>query len=145
MSLHIDEILKLKDAFDAIDTDKNGVLDLSELARFFHSVGWDVTMARICYFIFDGIEANGITFNKFQEFLPFLNELEKDPMYLWKKVFGKLDSDRKNALDFEKFCVIGRLVGITDHKELVKEFNSADGNKDKLISFEELIKALHLQ
>ena len=138
----IDEILKMKDAFDAIDIDKNGKLDLDELSTFAESVGWDRVMARICFFIFDGVENDGITLDNFFKFIPFLKELDKNPMFLWHKIFGKLDSDKKGALNYDEFCIFGRVVGIADDEELKKEFESADTNQNGLIEFEELLSAL---
>ena len=133
----------LKQAFDKIDTDKSGNLDHEEIREFLKEVGMEEDYDKLIIKVFDKDNNDGISFEEFKEYIAVMQDLEKDPSKLFRKLFEKIDGDGNNQLSADEmveFCKYLRVdMTLEEAAEVIAEI---DDDGSGTIDFDELCRAL---
>jgi len=140
-----EEIQELREAFNTIDTDGSGELDLDEVKNFMKQADLPLELSDLVYFLFDGDEKHGITFDGFTNFFQLLNKIDEDPLYAFRALFDKIDKDKSGEIDREELKKFMSILGfdIADD-EVDAVIQLVDSDNSGAISFEEIVKALEL-
>lgn len=138
-----EELQTLRSAFDSIDTDGNGKLDVQELRTFMGQVGMEESFSELVLFLFDADHNGTISFPEFTKFLAAIEEMEKDPHKFFKLVFDALDVDGSGSIEAKEMVEFGRLCGMPmtfdEANQAIKEI---DQDNSGSIDFAELCQAL---
>lgn len=140
-----DELDALRAAFDSIDADGSGTLELEELQMFMNQTQMDEGFANLVLFLFDGDHDGSITFDEFTGFLEAIEDMEVDPHKFFKKVFDALDKKRSGSIGVTEMAEFSNLCGMPmTIEEAEKAINEIDADGNGTIEFEELCKALQI-
>ena len=141
-----EEIAEMKSLFDTIDTDGSGGLDLDEVTNFLKMAELPEELAQLVFFLFDGDEKNGITFEAFKGFFDLLEKIADDPFLAFKALFDKIDKDHSGEIDKPELKRFVEILGIpmTDD-ELNALFAEVDTDHSGSLSFDEVKNILELE
>ena len=107
-----DEIIALRQVFDAIDTDGSGELDLDEFTKFMKDAGdGDAKDAKMAMILFDSDHNGTISWNEFVSFMDAFNDIEAHPEKLFQLIFKAIDLDNSGSLDKKEVKQVGELFG----------------------------------
>ena len=134
---------EMRNIFNEIDTNKNGFFEKDEMKSLMEKLELGDEFLDLCFFIVDENEDGYITFDEFQKFIGYVEELNKDPLILFKVVFNKLDRDHNGTISFNEMKLFAKLFN-SDYSDegislIFKKFNK---NKIQPITFDELVDAL---
>ncbi|XP_051140816.1 calcium-dependent protein kinase 28-like isoform X1 [Andrographis paniculata] len=143
-TLDEEELTVLRDQFDAIDVDKNGVISLEEMRQALEKdIPWKLKDSRVLE-ILQAIDSNTDGLVDFSEFIAatlHVHQLEEHNSAKWlqrsKAAFEKFDVDRDGFITPEELKMHTGLKGSID--PLLEE---ADINKDGRISLSEFRRLL---
>lgn len=143
-TLDAEELSDLRDQFDAIDVDKNGVISLEEMRQALaKDVPWRMKESRVLE-ILQAIDSNTDGLVDFTEFVAatlHVHQLEEHNSEKWHQVsqaaFDKFDMDKDGYITSEELKMHTGLKGSID--PLLEE---ADINKDGKISLSEFRRLL---
>jgi Ca2+-binding EF-hand superfamily protein len=140
------ELAHLRQIFNEVDTDGNGVLDESEIAKFLDQSGETATIAPIIIRIFDRNHDGSVTFNEFLEFVELSAKLDTEPLAVYRALFNAIDTDGSGELDAPELAEFARLLGLSlTGAEAQEVVSSVDRDGNGTISFAELILTLALE
>lgn len=138
-----EEYETLRAAFDSIDADGNGTLELDELHTFMNQTGMEESFADLVMFLFDGNHDGSITFDEFTSFLEAIEDLETNPHKFFHNVFNALDINKTGSIGASEMAEFGRLCGMPmSIEEAESAINEIDEDGNGTIEFEELCSAL---
>lgn len=137
------EIAEFKVMFEELDTDKSGSLSQEEFNKFLEDIELPVEFSPLLFFIMDKHNGNEVSFDDFVSFMAMIDKMEEDPLYLFKKIFLKIDKDHSKKLDKSEVAEFMKLFP-SDFGEIDidEAFKAMDKNGDGLIGFSELMHAL---
>ncbi|KAK8880656.1 Protein Aster-C [Tritrichomonas musculus] len=134
------EFGSLEEAFREIDEDQSGSIDLNETRNFLQKIGINQAFAQLAYEICGKNVDSEISFDEFYPFYKTLDEINKDPSYVYRYLFDKFDADHTGFLEKSEvvklLCFFG---GDEWSKEAVENFiDNHDTNKDGRLNFDEI-------
>lgn len=137
------QLEKLKNEFDAIDTNHNGQLDFDELTKVMKDNSYHPEFANVVIKIFDEDENGEISFDEFIDFTNAVAKLEIEPDILHKMLFQKLDKDKTGNLDTKGIhsffnCFASEPLSDDDVHTIILSY---DQDGDGKLSYNELMKA----
>lgn len=136
------EMKDLKEAFNLLDADGNGLLDLKELSNFMDSNGFDSNNAQLVLAIFDRDHDGTISWNEFIEFVQVLNS--EDELQLYQLLFKAMDLDNSGSLSYDEVQKFLSYFGVIISNEEAQQFIEAfDKDHSGALSFEEIMQALN--
>lgn len=137
------EILEFKEIFKELDENGNGTLSMKEFEGFLTGIELPFQWSRLVFFFLDVKEDAEITFDDFVRFMAATDKLAEDPLYLFKRIFLKIDKDKNKKLDKEEVSQFMALfAGDLGEVDIDAAFKEMDVNGDGLIGFGELMHAL---
>ena len=89
----------LKDAFNAIDADHNGSIDIEETKKFMKSININPAFAPLVLEICDTNKDGQISFDEFGPYFTLLSQLDENPSCIYKYIFDKFYTDHNGLLD----------------------------------------------
>jgi len=132
----------LKDQFDQIDLDSNGLIDLEDLTNFLHKQGGTRSDAELrASQIIKQVDQNKDGVVSMDEFKNAkLSRMIGNDEALLKKQFERIDEDRNGYITHEE---LSKLFNWTLTPELIKNMiREIDDNDDGQISYDEFVKAM---
>lgn len=143
-SLNYQDVLDLKEVFDAYDSTGMGVLLPNDLKLLLTQNGFNPNRKTTYEVVaeFDVEEAGGISFIEFMKAMdtkPYRNETKKEIA----AIFKKYDRDNKNYLTVDDFKEINNHVKENlDEETLRLMVEKADSNRDGKVSFEDFYSVM---
>ena len=140
-----DEFLEIREAFNALDPDNNGVICLSELRAAMSKKRSNEEIS----FIMRLMDNNNSGTIEFQEYMKMVAVLEyKKPPYEYhiKQMFKALDQNGDGLISLEEIKSLWNTlldqVDIPSLNELSEEdaMNTLDANQDKKVDYEEFVE-----
>lgn len=134
-----EEVKQMKQQFEMIDTDGNGVLDKDELTAFAKLYDINPNFVDLAVKIFDQNGDECLSFEEFQQFMDCAQQIDTKPRIFYKKLFDVMDVDHSGGLDADElveFCRIMR-IPIT-RKEAADVAKSMDMRGSGAIIFDDL-------
>ncbi|KAK8892468.1 Protein Aster-C [Tritrichomonas musculus] len=130
----------LLEAFNEIDEDHNGNINLSETKNFLEKIGVNHVFAPLAFEICDKNQNSTITFDEFRPFYKLLGDIEKDRSTIYKVLFDKFDSDKNGYLDKKEVVRLLFFFGGDDWNEddAIRFIDNHDTNNDGKLNFNEL-------
>ena len=136
------QLAQLRQSFQVIDTDHNGLLDKEELTRFMKASGLDVKFVPAIFLLFDTNKDGGLSFDEFKEYLKACLMNGSDPRHFFRLIFNAIDSDGSGSLCAEEMVQFAQLCGkdIT-MEDALRELAIYDTDHSGSLEFDEVCKA----
>lgn len=133
------QLNQLRENFNHIDADGNGVLDEDELRTFLRENQMDPDFVKLMIFMFDKNRKGTLTFNEFVEYIDSTKYLDTNPKQFYKIIFDKIDVKKRGSItatEFKNFCdLVGNPISEQDAKDTIK---SLDRRKINALVFDDL-------
>lgn len=133
-----EEVEKIKNSFDMMDTNKNGALTFEEFKTGLHKLGSQLTESEIQQLMeAAGAKRNGtLDYPKFASLTVQLQRMDNDEHL--RKAFSHFDQDGNGFIDFEELkLALSDDLGPDDTGLINDIMNEVDTDKDGQISYEE--------
>lgn len=139
-----DQYQELKEAFDEIDEDKSGNINLTETKLFLEKTGINSSFAPLAFEICDKSLDSSIKFDEFKPFYDAINELQRDQSSIYRYLFDKFDTDHSGFLDKSEVVHLLYFFGGDDWNEDDAErfIDNHDEDHDGKLNFDELCNLL---
>ena len=136
------EILKMKECFQAFDTDQSGALDLNELKDSISEMGMNMQSERLLKMV-EECDANGDGEMQFDEFLQWMGVYDQSRMLIEDdKIEGlfEIATQGRDKITQEDFKRLSQEVHANyTEEELNDMLLSADSDKDGVINLQEFV------
>ncbi|KAK8896667.1 hypothetical protein M9Y10_014580 [Tritrichomonas musculus] len=142
-----DQVPLLKKAFEALDKDKSGKLEIAEIEELLKSKGLPADRAALVVKLSDKDGDGAINFDEFKQSLDTLAEAKQDPKGTATKLFTELDKDHSGYLDENEVYDFLHYLNPekATHEEAQKIIAKYDADKDGKLTLDETLKALHFE
>ncbi|KAJ8907282.1 hypothetical protein NDN08_007397 [Rhodosorus marinus] len=133
-----EDIQKMKQAFDEVDTDGSGTITIEEMKAALHRLGNNVADEEVqkMWETFD-LDGNGTI--DYVEFLTATTDLKKlNNVDNFRYAFKKFDKDGDGSITAEEVLIALRDIGV-DGAQAREIVASADKNKDGVIDYDEFV------
>ncbi|KAL4237664.1 hypothetical protein ACF0H5_002378 [Mactra antiquata] len=130
-----------KRLFDMIDTDGSGSISTKELQNVMRGLGCNPTDEEIKNMI-KAVDENDSGLVEFEEFKPFLENMEKDKSKepeLLREAFERIGKDKEGKVDKRKLRDTLKKYGMSE-EDCEDMFKLCDTNEDGYIQYEELVQ-----
>ena len=135
-------MMELKEAFNQVDADGNGLLDMKELSSFMEANGFDSSYAQLVFAIFDGDHDGTISWKEFIEFIQVLNS--EDELQLFHLLFKAMDLDNSGSLSYDEVQKFLSYFGVVISDQEAQQFIEVfDKDHNGALSFDEIMQALN--
>ncbi|KAH0789647.1 EF hand family protein [Histomonas meleagridis] len=111
------ELAEVKEIFDGMDADHNGVLDRNEMSEFLAKLDMEGELADLMFAIYDHDHNKVLDFNEFCHFAKDMMKTSDDPLYFVGVLFTALDTDKSGALSGDELARFLKLLGINAKPE----------------------------
>lgn len=139
-----EQLNQLREAFNVIDQNHSGNLDVTELQQFLSNTAIQPQFAALAIKLVDSDNDNRISFDEFLKFIDLINQTRTDPLSIYTRLFNLMDQDKSGLLDaneVKEFLNFFSNAAISDQQ--VQQFISmSDSDKDGKLSFNEIMKIL---
>jgi Ca2+-binding EF-hand superfamily protein len=137
------EVEERRHAFNEIDADGSGALDTKELGAFFRKCGeGGDDEASVITYLYGEKHTGKITFAEFLKFTADADEQEKDPYFIQRKVFQKIDTDKSGRLEANELVQLAHKLGekltLAEARAAIKEVK---GGASGGLTFAEALEA----
>lgn len=134
----------LQEAFDEIDQDHSGSIDLTETKGFLEKIGINSCFAPLAFEICGKKLDSSIKFDEFKPFYEALNNMNNDKLCIYRILFDKFDADHSGFLDKSEVVKLLCFFGGDDWDEDDAErfIENHDTNNDGQLDFEELCELI---
>ena len=132
-------------AFDHIDKDKSGTLNVQEIAQLLTELQLEPEFAEMVIRTCDTDGDNEINFNEFVQFMKLQEKTKLDRHAIKYQLFEQVDTDHNGFLDEEEVYnyIMYMAPDTKPTKEEVKQLIALyDDDKDGRLSFQELLKMI---
>lgn len=137
---------EMEASFHKMDRDKNGEITKSEFEEIINlSTKFGLNTDDVKPEMFEILDTNGDGIIKLEELLKFLGNKTNTPEDTLKMMFRIIDTDNNDNLseaEFMKGDVEFEKLGIDASTLKLVEFKQIDQNNDKIVTLEEMIKAM---
>lgn len=137
-----EDLARLHQEFDSIDTNQSGDLDLKELRAFMEKNYLQPEYADVAIKIYDEDGNGRISFDEFVKYTRALAELKDDPSIFHKLLFKALDKNHSGYLEANELMQFINYfsetkVNLDDVDAIIEQL---DTNDDGKLSYEEVEK-----
>lgn len=135
----IEEIIELKEAFDLIDIDASGSIDIKEFQKIVEEYGIEAKSSALLELIAE-VDSDGSGQIEFNEFFNLIsgdlsNENSKAEV---KRVFSVFDKEKTGFISFANLRQLVDDLGLQLSDETLKRLiEKGDSDADKLVSFDD--------
>ncbi|CAL5999096.1 EF_hand domain-containing protein [Hexamita inflata] len=131
------DVDKCRQAFEAIDTDKSGTLDIKELITAFAKMGINLTHQEFLVYL-SLVDQNGDAQMNFEEFRHFMYILQNASLKDKAKIiFLSTDSDCSGTIDKKELARLFKKLELNISEQKIGELvESAADQKDGTLSYE---------
>ena len=140
-----EEMAAMRQHFEMIDSDGNGVLDRAEVTAFCKLYDIDSNFVDLAFKLFDTNHDEVLQFDEFCEFIKCGQTLDTQPRIFYRKLFDAMDTNKRGSLgpdDLVEYCRIMR-IPITK-KEAIDVIKSMDYRCIGAIIFDDLCRWLEV-
>ena len=138
-----EEKQEMKELFNEIDTNKNGVLERNELQAMLEKFNLEDSFLDLCFFIVDENGDGFISFDEFTKFLGYIENVGEDPFIMYKVVFNKIDRDNSGSISFDEMKIFAKLFHSDDSDEAIDAiFAKFNKTREQSITLDELISSM---
>ena len=112
-----EELAEVKEIFEGMDTDGNGVLDREEMSEFLTKLDMEGELADLMFAIYDHDKNGVLDFDEFTHFAKDMMKTSENPLYFVGVLFSALDTDKSGALSGDEIARFLQLLGISANPE----------------------------
>ena len=140
-----EELDSMRQHFEMIDTDGNGVLDRDEVAAFCKLYDIDSNFVDLVFKLFDTNHDEVLQFDEFVEYIKCAQQLDVQPRIFYKRLFDAIDEDHSGSINPDELVEYCRIMRIPiTKKEATDVIKSMDYRGLGAIIFEDLCRWLEV-